>query len=255
MSVRKKGIRLRKDAAICYHLRGVRGLFAFVANLLLGYPECVIATPAEVRHPLFLRLRTSDAKVYRDIFLGREYDYPISFSPRTIVDAGANCGITTVFYANRYPEATVVAVEPEASNYMALVRNTRSYPNVITVQAALWKEDGQVEIFAGDEGFSGWPRMKSWGKWGFHGREGSGCRAVTLPTLMREVGIETVDILKVDVEGAEREIFSESAGLDYVKLLAIELHDRSYPGCSDAVNAAAKRHLRTERGLVTFYSR
>src|SRR5262249_16014939 len=155
---------------------------------------------------------------------------------------GANCGVTTVFYANRYPEATIVAVEPETSNYVALVRNTRSYPNVVPIQAALWKEDGQVELFSGDKGFSGWPRMKEWGKWGFHVRKGSGCRALTLATLMREVGIKTVDIMKVDVEGAEREIFSGCDWMDSVKLLSIELHDRSFPGCSQAVDAVAKHH-------------
>jgi hypothetical protein len=73
---------------------------------------------------------------------------------------------------------------------------------------------------------------------------------------MREVGIETVDILKVDVEGAEYDIFSGCDWMDKVKLLAIELHDRDRPGCSDAVNAAAARLFqKNERGFVTFYSR
>ncbi len=255
MSVRKTSIRLRKDAALYYDMFGLRGILAFSANLAFGYPTHLTVTPEGVKHPLFIRLRTSDAKVYRDTFLGRDYDYPTFFSPRTIVDVGANCGMTSVFYANRYPEAMIVAVEPETSNYLALVRNTRSYPNVIPIQAALWKEDGQVEVFPGDGGFPGWPRTKEWGKWGFHVRKGTGCRALTLATLMREVGIKTVDILKVDVEGAEREIFSGCDWMDSVKLLAIELHDGSYPGCSEAVDAVASHHHKIERGMVTFYSR
>ena len=101
-----------------------------------------------------------------------------------------------------------------------------------------------------------WPRFKKWAKWTFRVREGDGCRALTLATLMREVGIETVDILKVDIEGAECDIFSKCDWMDKVKLLAIELHDRARPGCSDAVDAAAARHFhKNERGFVTFYSR
>jgi FkbM family methyltransferase len=239
----------RKNITVYWQTLGLWGFLATLANLVFGYPEYLAITAEGVKHPLFIRLGTSDVEVYRDTFLKQEYDYPTIFSPRTIVDVGANCGMTSVFYANRYPAATVVAVEPEASNYAALVRNTRSYPNITPVHGALWSADGQVEVFPP------WPRWKQWGKWGFRIRKGKGCRAFTLTTLMREAGMETVDILKIDVEGAEREIFSSCDWMDKVRLLAIELHDRETPGCSDAVNAVASQHQRTERGMVTFYLR
>jgi tRNA1(Val) A37 N6-methylase TrmN6 len=66
--------------------------------------------------------------VFEDVILEKAYDYPIFFSPRTIVDVGANCGMTSVFYANQYPDATVTAVEPERSNYEALVRTLAPTP-------------------------------------------------------------------------------------------------------------------------------
>jgi FkbM family methyltransferase len=248
-------LRHRQDTSIYYHILGVRGVLAFWSNLACGYPTQVRVTPDGAGHPLFLRLRTTDAKVYNGALIRRDYDYPTSFSPRTIVDVGANCGMTSIFYARRYPDATIVAVEPEISNYTALTKNTRSYPNVIPIHAALWNEDGQVEVFPGDLGFASCPGSMNWGKWAFHVRKGTGCRALTMATLMREVGIESIDILKVDVEGAEWEIFSGCDWIDKVKLLAIELHDRFRPGCSDAVNAVTKEYRRTERGLVTFYSR
>jgi FkbM family methyltransferase len=247
--------RLRQDARMFYEMLGMRGILASWANLICGYPEHVTLTPEGTKYPLFVRLRTSDIKVCKDVFLRRDYDYPTCFSPSTIVDVGANCGMTSVFYANRYPDATIVAIEPESSNYEALVRNTSSYSNVCAIQAALWNEDGQVEVFPGDLGYPGWPRMRNWGKWGFHVRKGTGCRALTMATLMREVGMETVDILKVDVEGAEWQIFSSCDWMDKVKLLAIELHDRIRPGCSDVVNAATRQHHKTQCGTVTFYSR
>jgi FkbM family methyltransferase len=227
---------------------GARGILAVSTNLLFGSPTYLPVATDEAKHPLFVRLRTSDAELFRSVFLDREYHCPVAFSPRTIVDVGANCGMTSVFYANLYPDATIIAVEPESSNFAALVKNTRDYPNIIPVQAALWCGDGQVEVFPG------WPLTENWGKWGFRVRNGIGCRALTLTTLMREYGIDTVDILKIDVEGAEREIFSSCDWVDRVKFLAIELHDHYWPGCSTAVNAIMSRHLKTERGSVTFYS-
>ena len=137
---------LRKEIGIYNRTLGFQGVLAVSANLVSGYPKHVAVTTTGIRHPLFLRLRSSDARVYEDVIVGREYDYATS-PPRTIVDVGANCGITSVFYANLYPEATIVALEPEASNFAALVRNTSAYRNVIPVQAALWHADGQVEYF------------------------------------------------------------------------------------------------------------
>ena len=64
-----------------------------------------------------------------------------------------------------------------------------------------------------------------------------------------------VDFLKIDVEGAEREIFSSCDWMDKVKLLAIELHDRDCPGSSDTVNAVARQYRKTEHRFVTFYAR
>lgn len=245
---RKRAEAFAAELAVCHRLLGFRGIFAVLANRVCGYPKCLVLHTADVKHPVSFRLHTSDAEVYCEVILGKEYDYPSLTSVRTIVDVGANCGMASIFYANRYPDATVVAVEAEVSNYAALVQNTRAYPNIVPVHAALWHTDGQVEVFPP------WPRWQGWGKWGFRVREGHGCRALTLPTLMRSVGIETVDILKVDVEGAEREIFSACDWMDRVKLLAIELHDRDTPGCSEAVDAVTAGFEKSQRRLVTFYA-
>jgi FkbM family methyltransferase len=66
--------------------------------------------------------------------------------------------MASIFYANRYPAARVVAVEAEASNYAALVTNARAYPNIVPIHAALWRTDGQVEVFPP------WPQWMGWGE-------------------------------------------------------------------------------------------
>jgi FkbM family methyltransferase len=237
---------IRASAIIYYENFGIRGLLAISANRVCGFPKYLAAPTVGIQHPVLVRLRTSDVELYKSVLLESEYDYAVPFSPCAIVDAGANCGMTSIFYANKYPEARIVAVEPEPSNYAALVRNSARYPNIMPVYGALWNVDGEVEVFPGG-------RLKR--KWSFRVRTGAGCRAITLPTLMRETGIDEIDILKIDVEGAEREIFSTCNWMEKVKLLAIELHDRYFPGCSDAVNAVTTLYRKSQRGPVTFYCR
>ena len=69
------------------------------------------------------------------------YDSGFRPAPRVVVDAGANIGLSTVFFANKFPQAKIVAIEPEPSNFAMLRDNVAPYPNVTPVQAALWKED------------------------------------------------------------------------------------------------------------------
>src|SRR5436309_569985 len=68
-----------------------------------------------LKHTVFLRSNTSDHSAFWQIFIDKQYEYPIEFIPNTIIDCGANIGLTSVYYANKYPQATIIAVEPEAS--------------------------------------------------------------------------------------------------------------------------------------------
>lgn len=246
--VRNRFLRHLKEAEICVQVSGVRSLVPFSANLIVGRPEYLTVRSRNLKGPVFLRLHTSDALTYRDTFIDKEYQFDLDFAPRTVVDAGANCGLTAIFYANRYPKAKIIAIEPEASNFEALMKNVSAYPQITAIRAALWNQDGEVDLF------SGWPRTANWGKWGFRVRQGVGCTALTVPTLMKQHNLTSIDILKVDVEGAEREIFADCHWMNQVKHLAIELHDRHWPGCSTIVDQAAKGFQKVTRDPVTFYS-
>jgi len=73
---------------------------------------------------------------FEKIFLDREYDLSfLNLDPKVIIDGGSNVGYASVFFANRYPDARIISVEPEASNFRLLVKNTRSYPNVTRIRA------------------------------------------------------------------------------------------------------------------------
>jgi len=166
-----------------------------------------------------------------------EYDCELSKSPQVIVDAGANIGLTSVFYANKYPEARIIAIEPEASNYEILKENTRPYPNIVTVHAALWKADREIDLLDPGYGNQGFQTKEQ-------GEESSGrvltrTQGMTLTSVIRLCELGHIDMLKVDIEGSEKEVFEHSSSwIDNVGVIAIETHDRFRKGCEDAVRQA-----------------
>jgi Methyltransferase FkbM domain len=75
------------------------------------------------------------------------------------------------------------------------------------------------------------------------GEAGKPVRGITISTLLREQGLSRIDLLKVDIEGAERELFEGDRGwLAVTRTVLIELHDRTKPGCEEAFLRAARLH-------------
>ena len=241
---------IRKRLAEYYINFGLRGVLAISAYPLFGRPKEIIGHPPGVRHPVHLRVRTTDPSIYAQILLHGQYALDLPFSPKTIVDAGANIGMASVYFAHRYPEAKVIAIEPEASNFAVLARNVSPYPAIIPVHAALWNRDGQISVSQPE-------RYASSVKLGFVTHEGPGTkvRAVTMHMLMGEMSIPAIDLAKIDIEGAEQEVFEDIRWLSGMRCLMIELHDWCRPGCSEAVNRAMQGFARSQRGDTTFYVR
>src|SRR4051812_20342978 len=67
-----------------------------------------------IRHRVYLRCGTSDFLLFRNIFIQGEYNIHLPFQPATIIDAGANIGLAAIKFANDYPSAKIVCVEPES---------------------------------------------------------------------------------------------------------------------------------------------
>ena len=240
-----------KELKRYYNGFGVRGVLAISAYRLIGSPREITVQPPNIRHPVRLRVRTSDVRVYYGTLLRGEYDFNLPSRPKTIVDVGANVGMASLFFTHKYPEAQIIAIEAEASNFAILSKNVKPYPNIFPVHAALWNRDGYISVSARN------PAKCPFAKWGFVTHEGGGpqVRAITIPTLMAEMNISWIDLLKVDIEGAEREVFEDCDWMTSVGALAIELHDRFKYGCSDAVNSVNRGFSKYQRGETTFYIR
>jgi FkbM family methyltransferase len=220
------------------HLSWYRTHFGLAAALL-GYGKLLAsgAKTAPVAVPrstdtVYLRPGTSDEEVFSEVFLAKEYDVDLG-APRFIIDAGAHIGLASLFFARRYPKATIVAIEAEESNFALLCRNVRPLANVHPLRVALWSHQANVGIANPDAA-----------TWAFQVAEGSPGRTVpatTVDQVMSMFSADQVDVLKMDIEGAEKEVLSTSAAwIDKTEVLIVELHDRFRPGCTQALDEATK---------------
>src|ERR1700676_1341600 len=116
-----------------YSLFGIRGLVVGARSKVFSTPLTIAVAVPGIVHPVHLRVRTTDVAVCREIFLKGMYESDFCGEPRGVVAAGANIGLSSVFYAKKFPNARIIAIEPESSNYEMLQKNTAPYLNVTAV--------------------------------------------------------------------------------------------------------------------------
>jgi FkbM family methyltransferase len=155
------------------------------------------------------------------VLLGQCYSLPDNVlcpsGVRSIVDCGANIGITSLFFASRYPNATIYSIEPHPENFALLQQNVRTEKRIVPINAAVVSASSEVVRFSTDR--PSWGNMIN-GKGG-----GTEVPAITISQILTRFGLAGLDLLKVDIEGAEREIFENGEFLPHVGLGIIELHD------------------------------
>ena len=216
-----------------YSMFGISGIFDVIkakASLSTGLLEI---KKEGVRFPFYLRYKTSDIPTYRQVFIDDEYDFIVNTSPKVIIDAGANVGLASIYFANKYPDAKIIAIEPELSNFELLLKNVKKYKNITPLHLALWHKNEEINLV--DPGL---------GKWGFmtenndsnensYGDVQHVVQAITVDEIIKDFELDSISVLKIDIEGAEREVFSDtSSWINKVDALIVELHDRMKMGCS-----------------------
>lgn len=232
---------------------GLRKAVALYAmKLFRSSGEIAVRLP-DIATPVWARFGTSDLGTFREVLIDEGYSFPTEQTPRLIIDAGANVGYTSVYFANRFPDATIIAVEPDRGNFRMLQRNTAAYPKVRCVQAGVWSRDCFLKVSNPEAGACAFQVEET-------EEPANAIPAVTLTTLLDSSGHLWIDILKLDVEGAEKQLFSApdcARWLARTDLMMIELHDRLFPGCEMAMLKAVGGLLvkRSQRGRNTFLTR
>ncbi len=207
--------------------------------LLRHLPRLTGADTVVVRIPgigeMHMRAGESDVAAVRQVFGAREYDIgggpgarlnaryrailDASAKP-VIVDAGANIGAASLWFRAAYPEAAIVAVEPEPGNVAVLRRNLDGVANAIVIQGGVGGRPGFVDVT--NDGL-GWAARTQ--------RADAGLPIITMADAFSSVAGGIPFVAKVDIEGFESDLFSANTEwLDHVYALFVEPHDWMLPG-------------------------
>jgi FkbM family methyltransferase len=199
---------------------------------LTGRSQTVVNVPGI--GAIHLRVGESDADSVRQIFRDKIYD------PKTpaanerimnryrailegkhkpiIVDAGANIGAASRWFERLFPDAAIIAIEPEPGNLEMLRQNLSGRTEITIVPAAVGSHPGFVRVL--NEGMTAQTI-----------RANEGVPIITMPEAFAKVPNGVPFIAKVDIEGFESELFAENIDwLNDLFMVIIEPHDYQFPG-------------------------
>ena len=188
---------------------------------------------------LLLRNGSSDFAVFEQHFLRREI-LDINFrlkDPSIILDFGANVGVSVAAFRLLFPSARIVAFELSSENAALCARNHESDRLVKVANCAIWSADGFVGVT--DVGDGAWalqvePAVIN---------SGASVPAFKFETVLEDNGIDIVDIMKMDIEGAEAEVFEASASSIFARtrVSIVEVHDW-IDGVPERVHRVVEQH-------------
>ncbi|MEQ1751190.1 MAG: FkbM family methyltransferase [Prosthecobacter sp.] len=233
---------------------GLLGAWEYARLRLARKGSNVLAFPPGSRLSLELVAGAIDIGTWDEVFITEDWRIgSFSSMPQApvIVDVGANIGLTAAYFSEHFPDAKIIAIEPENSNFDRLCRNTGKYKNITAIKAALWHRDAPVNLANPNDtsvSFCCVDTDDSIGQ----------IQGITVPELMRRCGLSEIDFLKLDIEGAELELFKgDTTWLPAVRLIGIEFHERKAPGCIEAFeNATSATHkLAVTAGRNHFFLR
>lgn len=224
-------------------LMGIGNALAFLFNDLTRKERIRSLTLAGER--IHVRTASPDLNVAISSLLDGEYNGIHSDNPEVIVDAGANIGSSAIFFARKFPNANIYAIEPEEGNFQILLENSRPFKNIIPIKAALWGSPDTRVI-----------QNRFTGHWGYTISEtanpteptGQSINCITIRDLMNMHHLPRIDILKMDIEGGEKNVFETAdEWINRVNIIIAELHDHICMGSQRAFYLATREFSHFEK--------
>jgi len=208
--------------------------------------ELVAVQLKSLQYPFTLRLQREHIRELANNVFQKQYDACLGeFRPKTIIDAGCFIGELASHWATKWPEARIVSLEPNSENYRIAEANLSAYGDrVKLVKKGLWTSEENLKVVGALNASS----VVSAGEGPFD------AQGVSVPSLMKAFNFDSIDLLKLDIEGAEFAVLGESsdAWLPKVRCIIIEFHDpNKEPGVWRKLESLGFRANRY-RSVVTF---
>ena len=179
-----------------------------IKTIQLGNIKLTYKRPYEILH------------TYKDLFEKEIYNFSATTPSPFIIDCGANIGLGVLYFKSLYPQATILAFEPDKENFALLQKNVQlnQLTNVECRQSAVWIYNGEISFSsAGTEGSQ-------------ITKDNNGANTIQIKAerLADIIKNQKVDFLKIDIEGAELEVIKDcEPHLKNVKYLFVEYHGKA----------------------------
>lgn len=165
-------------------------------------------------------------RIYKEIFVDQEYKFDSKNNKPFIIDCGSHIGLSILYFKTIYPKSKILGFEPNPDNYKILCKNVKNnnLKNVKVFNYALSDEEKNVNLHASFDEDTPW----TWGDtiiynmWG----DGDNDKKIPVKTVKLSKFINShVDLIKVDIEGAEQKVLQEvETKLNLVDKIIMEYH-------------------------------
>jgi FkbM family methyltransferase len=165
-------------------------------------------------------------KLWENIFEEEEYKTDLNHTAPLIFDIGAHIGLATIYFKSKYPRAKILAFEPNPNTAKLLKLNIKAnnLKGVKIIEAGVWDKKGKNPFYTDTTSQNPWTWGDSFIKNIWNSQtppQTISVKTVVLSALLTK----PIDLLKLDVEGAENQIIQEAAEkLKIVKNLILEYH-------------------------------
>jgi FkbM family methyltransferase len=187
---------------------------------------------------IFYRSGTSDRGLIYEVLVRppskAEYFVSPEICPGIIFDVGANIGIVSLWLSEKYPDAEIHAFEPVPGNVSLLRKNTAHKNNIVVHPYGLSNENKRAKVYTNSDinnlgGFSEHARGNDPQNAGNFNLADFEIEIRDVRDVIEELGVERIDLIKIDTEGGEFEIVSSIPDriLSNVYWVMGELHGRS----------------------------
>jgi FkbM family methyltransferase len=165
----------------------------------------------------------SDVEVLNEVLVLGEYEGAPHGEPTVVLDLGSHIGVSLLFFRQRYPRARVIGVEPNPRIFPRLSQNVDQLEAVEVHQVAVAARDGELDFFPAKQAWVSSTRPTD------DAKRPVKVRGRSLDGLLAELGLERVDLLKLDIEAGEAAVLAASTRLRDVGAVVGEFDDRGDP--------------------------
>jgi FkbM family methyltransferase len=204
----------------------------FTANMVRQSPTSSLACMRWSGRDVFYRSGTADPFVLYQVLLrsGKKAEYyvPPALKPKVILDIGSNIGASIIYFHRQFPDAKIFGFEPHPDTFRILQQNVGHLRGVAIFNYGLGVRNQRVAVSADQVNFGAFNTRGAFKDRG-HPAAPVECEVRRLDDVLREIRIAQVDLIKIDCEGAEADVFSTlpDAILNHCQWIIGEFHDHT----------------------------